>query len=43
MAGTMTRLHPSVLAFADLLPLAALAGPVIGKPKSGPAAGRPGF
>jgi hypothetical protein len=43
MAGTLTRLQPSVRACAVLLPLAIGAGPVPRKPKTGPGADCPGF
>jgi hypothetical protein len=42
MAGMTTRPQPSARACADLFPLVIGAGPVIRKPKSGPAAGSPG-
>ncbi len=41
MAGMTTRLQLSARAFADLLPLAIVAGPELGQAKSGPAH-RPG-
>jgi hypothetical protein len=43
MAGMTTRLQPSARAYAVLLLPAVGIGPVPGKPKAGPIAGRPGF
>jgi hypothetical protein len=42
MAGMTTRLQLSARACADLLPFVIGAGPVLAKPRSGPAAGFPG-
>ena len=43
MAGMTTRPQPSVHACADLLPLAVVAGPLLGMPKPGPASSCTGF
>ncbi len=43
MAGMITQPQLSVRAFAALLPLAVVAGPLLGMPKSGPATSCTGF
>jgi hypothetical protein len=43
MAGMTTRLQPSARACAALLPFVIGVGPVLRKPKSGPATASPGI